>query len=91
MLSEAADSFLTASPLHRLTGSRIQAAVGVGLTGAIIVNRYDVAVALVVAALLVCLVQRWYVGAALVLISWWFSYYRRKRRRQVGRRRDGPA
>lgn len=41
--------------------------VGVGLTGAIIVNRYDVAVALVVAALLVCLVQRWYVGAALVL------------------------
>jgi hypothetical protein len=41
--------------------------VGVALTGAIIVNRYDVAVALVVAALLACLVQRWYIVAALVL------------------------
>jgi hypothetical protein len=41
--------------------------VGVALTGAIIVNRYDVAVALVVAGLLACLVQRWYIAAALVL------------------------
>lgn len=41
--------------------------IGVALTGAIIVNRYDVAVALVVAALLVCLVRRWFTMAALVL------------------------
>ena len=37
------------------------------LTGAIIVNRYDVAVALVVAAFLLCLVRRWYVAAAIAL------------------------
>lgn len=53
--------------LRRAYAAAVLFPVGVGLTGAIIVNRYDVAVALVVAALLVCLVQRWYVGAALVL------------------------
>ncbi len=41
--------------------------VGVALTGAIIINRYDVVVALVVAALLLCLIQRWYTVAALIL------------------------
>jgi hypothetical protein len=41
--------------------------IGVALTGAIIVNRYDVAVALVLAAFLICLVRRWYTLAALVL------------------------
>ena len=37
---------------------------GVALTGAIIVNRYDIAVALVLAAILLCLARRWYVAAA---------------------------
>jgi hypothetical protein len=41
--------------------------VGVALTGAIIINRYDVAVALLVAIFLLCLSQRWYVAAAFVL------------------------
>lgn len=41
--------------------------LGVALTGAIIVNRYDAALALVIAALLLCLVRRWYVPAAAVL------------------------
>jgi hypothetical protein len=41
--------------------------LGVALTGVIILNRYDVAVALVIAALAVCLVERWYVAAAVVL------------------------
>ena len=42
-------------------------ALAVALTGAIIVNRYDVAVALVVAAFLLCLVRGWYVAAAIAL------------------------
>jgi len=42
-------------------------ALGVALTGAIIVNRFDVAVALVVAAFLLCLVRRWHTAAAVVL------------------------
>jgi hypothetical protein len=42
-------------------------ALAVALTGAIIVNRYDVAVALIVAAFLLCLVRRWYVAAAVAL------------------------
>ncbi len=42
-------------------------ALAVALTGAIIVNRYDVAVALVVAAFLLCLVRRWHTAAAVVL------------------------
>lgn len=42
-------------------------ALGVALTGAIIVNRYDVAVALVVAAFVLCLVRRWHTAAAIVL------------------------
>jgi hypothetical protein len=41
--------------------------VAVAFTGAIIVNRYDVAVALVVAIFLLCLSQRWYIAAAFVL------------------------
>ena len=41
--------------------------VAVALTGAIIVNRYDGAVALVVAIFLLCLSQRWYTTAAFVL------------------------
>jgi len=41
--------------------------VGVALTGAIIVNRYDAAVALLVAIFLLCLSQRWYIAAAFVL------------------------
>ncbi|MEZ5125350.1 MAG: glycosyltransferase family 87 protein [Thermoleophilia bacterium] len=41
--------------------------VGVALTGAIIVNRYDVAVALVMAAFLLCLIRRWFVLSAVVL------------------------
>jgi hypothetical protein len=41
--------------------------VSVALIGAIIVNRYDVAVALLVAAFLLCLVSRWYTAAAFVL------------------------
>jgi hypothetical protein len=41
--------------------------VAVALTGAIIVNRYDGAVALVVAVFLLCLSQRWYTTAAFVL------------------------
>jgi hypothetical protein len=42
-------------------------ALSVALMGSIIVNRYDVAVALVVAAFLLCLVRRWYTAAAIVL------------------------
>lgn len=42
-------------------------ALGVVFTGAIIVNRYDVAVTLVVAAFLLCLVRRWHTAAAIVL------------------------
>ena len=42
-------------------------AFGVALTGAIILNRYDVAVALVVAAFLLCLVRGWYTAAAVAL------------------------
>jgi len=42
-------------------------ALGVALTGALIVNRYDVAVAVVVAAFLLCLVRRWHTVAAIVL------------------------
>ena len=41
--------------------------VGVALTGAIIVNRYDVVVALLIAAFLLCLSARWHVAAAFVL------------------------
>jgi hypothetical protein len=41
--------------------------IGLALTGAIIINKYDVAVALVVAAFLLCLVERWYTAAAMVL------------------------
>ena len=41
--------------------------VGVALTGAIIVNRYDAAVALLVAGFLLCLTSRWYTAAAFVL------------------------
>ena len=41
--------------------------LGVALTGAIVVNRYDAAVALVVAGALLCLVRRWYTAAALVV------------------------
>jgi len=42
-------------------------AIAVAFTGAIVVNRYDAAVALVVAAFLLCLVRRWYIPAAVVL------------------------
>jgi hypothetical protein len=42
-------------------------ALGVAFTGAIIVNRYDVAVALIVAAFLLCLVRGWYTAAAIAL------------------------
>jgi hypothetical protein len=41
--------------------------VGVALTGAIIVNRYDAAVALLVAAFILCLSARWLTAAAFVL------------------------
>lgn len=41
--------------------------VGVALTGAIILNRYDAAVALLVAGFLLCLVRRWHTAAAFVL------------------------
>jgi len=41
--------------------------VGVALTGAIIVNRYDVVVALLLAVFLLCLTGRWYTAAAFVL------------------------
>ena len=41
--------------------------VGVALTGAIIVNRYDVVVALLVALFLLCLTERWFIAAAFVL------------------------
>ncbi len=41
--------------------------LAVALTGAIIVNRYDVVVALVLAGFLLCLAARWYVAAAMVL------------------------
>lgn len=42
-------------------------AVSVALTGAIIVNRYDAAVALLIAVFLLCLCQRWFIAAAFVL------------------------
>ena len=41
--------------------------VGVALTGAIVINRYDVAVALLIAVFVLCLVARWYTAAAFVL------------------------
>ena len=41
--------------------------VGVALTGAIIVNRYDAAVALLIAAFMLCLSARWLTAAAFVL------------------------
>jgi len=41
--------------------------VGVALTGAIIVNRYDVVVALLIAVFLLCLTGRWYTAAGFVL------------------------
>ena len=41
--------------------------VAVALTGAIIVNRYDAAVALLIAAFLLCLSARWLTAAAFVL------------------------
>ena len=41
--------------------------VSVALTGAIIVNRYDVAVALLMAAFILCLAARWHTAAAFVL------------------------
>ena len=42
-------------------------AVGVALIGAIILNRYDAAVALLLAGFLFCLANRWYTAAAFVL------------------------
>jgi hypothetical protein len=42
-------------------------AVSVALIGAIIVNRYDAAVALLLAVFLLCLFERWYIAAAFVL------------------------
>jgi hypothetical protein len=42
-------------------------AVSVAFTGAIIINRYDAAVALLVAGFLLCLANRWYTAAAFVL------------------------
>jgi hypothetical protein len=41
--------------------------VGVALTGAIVINRYDAAVALLIAVFVLCLVARWYTAAAFVL------------------------
>jgi hypothetical protein len=41
--------------------------VAVALTGAIIVNRYDAAVALLIAAFMLCLSARWFTAAAFVL------------------------
>ena len=41
--------------------------VSVALIGAIIVNRYDAAVALLIAAFLLCIVSRWYTAAGFVL------------------------
>jgi hypothetical protein len=41
--------------------------VAVALTGAIIVNRYDAVVALLIAAFILCLSQRWLTAAAFVL------------------------
>ena len=41
--------------------------VAVALTGAIIVNRYDAAVALLIAAFILCLSARWLTAAAFVL------------------------
>jgi len=42
-------------------------ALGVALIGALIVNRYDAAVALVVAVFVLCLVRRWHTAAAVAL------------------------
>ncbi len=42
-------------------------AVSVAFTGAIIINRYDAAVALLIAGFLLCLANRWYTAAAFVL------------------------
>jgi hypothetical protein len=42
-------------------------ALGVALIGALIVNRYDAAVALVVAAFVFCLIRRWHTAAAVAL------------------------
>jgi hypothetical protein len=41
--------------------------VGVALTGAIVLNRYDVAVALLVAVIILCLAARWYTAAGFVI------------------------
>ncbi|NLE23110.1 MAG: DUF2029 domain-containing protein [Actinobacteria bacterium] len=41
--------------------------VGVALIGTIVINRYDVAVALLIAVFILCLTQRWYSAAAFVL------------------------
>lgn len=41
--------------------------VGVALIGTIIINRYDVAVALLIAIFILCLTQGWYTAAAFVL------------------------
>ncbi len=41
--------------------------VGVALIGTIVINRYDVAVALLIAIFLLCLVGRWYTAAGFVL------------------------
>lgn len=40
---------------------------GVALTGAIVVNRYDIAVAGVLAAILLCCARRWHVAAAAIV------------------------
>jgi hypothetical protein len=62
---------LTACRFWPLGGRAYVAAVlfpvGVALTGAIIVNRYDAAVALLIAVFLLCLAGRWHTAAAFVL------------------------
>lgn len=40
---------------------------GLALTGAIVVNRYDIAVAAMLAGFLLCLVRRWHLTAAVIL------------------------
>ncbi len=52
---------------RRAYAAAILYALGVALTGAIIINRYDVVVALVVAVVLLCLSCRWYTAAAFAL------------------------
>jgi hypothetical protein len=41
--------------------------VGVALIGTIVINRYDVAVALLIAVFILCITQRWYTAAAFVI------------------------